>query len=79
MFLRVHRAVLRTDMMRLLQRLGDSLSSRKDKTVFQINNINQILYILREVYLASIASVRFNMLSVGVCCHFVCAASFAAR
>ncbi len=48
--LRLHRSVLRSEFMRLLGRLSESLPGRKDRTVFQINNINQILVILKEVW-----------------------------
>jgi hypothetical protein len=40
---------MRAEFMKLLQRMAEGLPGKKEKIVFQINNIGQVLAIMREV------------------------------
>jgi hypothetical protein len=48
-FVCVSRAMLRSELVRLLQKLAESHSSKKERTVFVINNVNLIISVLHEV------------------------------
>jgi hypothetical protein len=41
--------MLRSELVRLLQKLAESHSSKKERTVFVINNVNLIISVLHEV------------------------------
>lgn len=41
--------MLRSELVRLLQKLSESHSTKKDRTAFLINNVNAIIGVLREV------------------------------
>jgi hypothetical protein len=44
-----HRAMLRSELVRLLQKLSEVHSTKKDRTAFLINNVNAIITVLQEV------------------------------
>lgn len=47
--LHAYRAMLRSELVRLLQKLSEAHSTKKDRTAFLINNVNAIIGVLREV------------------------------